>query len=46
MISRNLFIKELNETLKESFKLYINQEWSTIDVCFIDTDIDENDQGE
>ena len=44
--TRDLFIKEINETLKESFKLDINQELPTIDVRFIDTDIDENDQGE
>ena len=42
----DLFIKEINETLKESFKLDINQELPTNDVCFIDMDIDENDQGE
>ena len=44
--TRDLFIKEINETLKESFKLDINQELPPIDVRFIDTDIDENDQGE
>ena len=46
MVSRDLFIKEINEILKESFILDINQELPTIDVLFIDTDIDENYQGE
>ena len=46
VLTRDLLIKEINETLKESFKLDINQELPTIDVHFIDTDIDENDQGE
>ena len=46
IIIRDLFFKEINETLKESFKLDTNQELPTIDVYFIDTDIDENDQGE
>ena len=45
-LTRDLLIKEINETLKESFKLDINQELPPIDVRFIDTDIDENDQGE
>ena len=44
--TRDLFIKEINETLKESFKLKINQELPEIDVRFIDTDIDENEEGE
>ena len=46
VLTRDLLINEINETLKESFKLDINQELPPIDVRFIDTDIDENDQGE
>ena len=46
IVTSDLFIKEINEILKESFILDINQELPTIDVLFIDTDIDENYQGE
>ena len=46
IVTRDWFIKEINENLKESFILDINHELPTIDVLFIDTDIDENDQDE
>ena len=44
--TRDLFVDEINEVLKNSFKIDKEQILPRIDVHFIDTEIDENDEGD
>ena len=44
--TRDLFVDEINEVLKDSFKIDKEQILPRIDVHFIDTEIDENDEGD
>ena len=44
--TRDLFVDEINEVLKNSFKIDKEQILPSIDVHFIDTEIDENDEGD